>query len=100
MSTDRINPRLAREAKAIVALAFRNGPIEDVHAGKLCPTCAGASEYSHITEDEMKAVIKSAVSRLYSLLLLKSDDSDGYAKQINFGARYVEGWDEPEVPNR
>jgi hypothetical protein len=25
---------MAREAKALVALAFRNGPIEDVHAGK------------------------------------------------------------------
>jgi hypothetical protein len=26
--------QLAAEAKSIVALAFRNGPIEDVHAGK------------------------------------------------------------------
>ena len=25
---------LVREAKAIVALAFRNGPIEDLHSGK------------------------------------------------------------------
>src|SRR5689334_17466824 len=32
---------LVREAKAIVALAFRNGPIEDVHSGKDCPTCHG-----------------------------------------------------------
>ncbi len=29
---DRIDEKLAAEAKAIVALAFRNGPIEDVHA--------------------------------------------------------------------
>jgi len=28
---------LAREAKTIFALAFRNGPIEDVHAGKVFP---------------------------------------------------------------
>ena len=35
--------RLAREAKAIVALAFRNGPIEKIHAGKECPTCAAMS---------------------------------------------------------
>jgi hypothetical protein len=33
-----LNPELAAEAKGIVALAFRNGPIEDVHAGKECPT--------------------------------------------------------------
>ena len=30
-----LDAELAKEAKAIVALAFRNGPIEDVHAGKV-----------------------------------------------------------------
>jgi hypothetical protein len=30
-----LDPELAAEAKSLVALAFRNGPIEDVHAGKL-----------------------------------------------------------------
>jgi len=29
---------IAREAKALVALAFRSGPIEDVQAGRSCPT--------------------------------------------------------------
>lgn len=48
------DPELAAEAKSIVALAFRNGPIEDVHAGKECPLCAGKPEYSHITQDEMR----------------------------------------------
>jgi len=27
--------------QAIVAWAFCNGPIEDIHAGRLCPTCTG-----------------------------------------------------------
>ena len=49
----RVDPVLADEAKSLVALAFRNGPIEDIHAGKECPTCAGKSEYSRITESEM-----------------------------------------------
>jgi hypothetical protein len=53
--------RLARETKAIVALAFRNGPIEDIHAGKLCPTCAGKPEYMHITQNEMKRIMQTAV---------------------------------------
>jgi hypothetical protein len=87
---------LAREVKALVALAFRNGPIESVHAGKLCPTCNGAPEYSGITDDEMKAIMKSAVNRLYALLRLKNSDPDGYERQIAFGARYVERWDDPE----
>jgi len=28
-----VDPTLALEAKMIVSLAFRNGPIEDLHAG-------------------------------------------------------------------
>jgi hypothetical protein len=41
-----LGPELAAEAESFVALAFRNGPIEDVHAGKECPNCAGKPEYS------------------------------------------------------
>lgn len=92
------DPQIAKEAKAIVALAFRNGPIEQVHAGKICPTCSGGSQYSRITDDEMKAIMKSAVDRMYALLRLKSHDPDGYARQIAFGARYVMKWDEPAEP--
>ena len=55
-----LDPELAAEAKSIVALAFRNGPIEDVHAGKECPNCAGKVEHSHITQDEMKNIMKRA----------------------------------------
>ena len=86
----------AREAKAIVALAFRNGPIENLHAGKVCPTCAGQSDYSHVTDDEMKAIMKSAVNRLFTLLRLKQSDPAGYAAQIEFGVRYTAAWDEPD----
>jgi hypothetical protein len=35
-------PEIADEAKALVALAFRNGPIEDLHAGAFAqPAPAG-----------------------------------------------------------
>ena len=89
MITDPKEAHLAAEAKAIVALAFRNGPIEKVHAGKLCPTCGAGPVYSRITDDEMKAIMKSAVDRMYALLRLKNGDPEGYARQIDFGARYV-----------
>ena len=56
--TDNLDHQLAREAKAIVSLAFRNGPIEDVHAGKPCPACNGKSDYSRITDSEMKLIMK------------------------------------------
>jgi hypothetical protein len=47
-----MSPELALDAKSIVALAFRNGPIEDVHAGKDCPMGAAKPGYSPITQGE------------------------------------------------
>ena len=63
-----LDPVLAVEAKALVALAFRNGPIEDLHAGRPCTVCSGNREVSHISDEEMKAIMKSAVNTLYRLL--------------------------------
>ena len=40
-----LDPDLAVEAKALVALAFRNGPIEDLHAGRPCPACSGKPRF-------------------------------------------------------
>jgi hypothetical protein len=86
---------VAREAKTLVALAFRNGPIEDVHAGKVCPTCDGKPEYSHITQDEMRLIMKAAVDRMHTFLLLKENDKAAYEALLTFGARYTTAWDEP-----
>jgi hypothetical protein len=58
MEDPKLDKELAKEAKAIVALAFRNGPIENLHAGKQCPTCGSKVGYSKITDDEMKAITK------------------------------------------
>lgn len=88
---------VAREAKAIVALGFRNGPIEDVHAGKVCPTCDGNTEYSHITQEEMRSIMKAAVDRIYSFLLLKENDEAAYEALVSFGAKYTTAWDEPSL---
>lgn len=85
----------AREAKALVALAFRNGPIEDVHAGKTCPTCHGNPEYSHITQAEMRQIMKAAVDRMYTFLVLKHRDDKAYESMLSFGERNTTAWDEP-----
>lgn len=68
--------QLAMEAKAIVALALRNGPIEEIHAGRRRPTCADKAAYAHITDDEIKAIMKSAVDRVYHLLLRKVEAAE------------------------
>jgi hypothetical protein len=87
--------QLAREAKAIIALALRNGPIENAHAGKICPICESQPGCSRITDAEMKAIMKNALDRLYTLLCLKSEDSVGYERQIKFGERYTTRADDP-----
>jgi hypothetical protein len=96
MTTKSDQSDLVREAKAIVVLAFRNGPIEDVHAGKTCPACSGKTGYSRISDDEMKLIMKNAVNRVYWLLRLKVDDPDTYARQIAHGERSTLNWDDPE----
>ena len=86
---------LVREAKAIVLLAFRNGPIEELHAGQPCSACHGKAGYSRISDAEMKVIMKNAVNRVYALLRLKADDPDSYSRQLAFGERSTLKWDEP-----
>jgi hypothetical protein len=93
----RIDPSLATEAKAITALAFRNGPIEDLHAGKACAACAGRTEFSHVSDEEMKGIMKAAVNALYRLLWQRDHDSEAYLKSLAFGERYTQKWDDPKI---
>lgn len=92
-----LDPELASEAKSLVALAFRNGPIENVHAGIECPTCTGKSEYSHITQGEMKKIVKNAVDTVYRLLWMKTNDPENYEASIELGNRYTRYWDDPKT---
>jgi hypothetical protein len=87
--------QLARDTKAIVALAFRNGPIESLHAGESCPVCAGKSGYSKISDSDMAWIMTNAVNHLYSLLRLKAENPAKYASEVQFGERYTAGWDQP-----
>lgn len=92
-----LDPELAAEAKSLVALAFRNGPIEDVHAGGECPTCSGKPEYSRITDAEMKNIMKNAVNALYKFLWMKKNDPEKYEASIELGNRYTRSWDDPKA---
>ena len=90
-------PELAAEAKALVALAFRNGPIEDLHGGAVCPTCNSRPEFSHISLEEIKTVMKNSVDALYRLLWQREYDPEKYQRNLAFGLRYARDWDEPEL---
>jgi hypothetical protein len=88
---------IAIEAKAMVALAFRNGPIEALHAGKPCAVCSGNPAVSHISDEEMKAIMKSAVDTLYRLLWQRENDPKAYLEKLVLGERYTMRWDDPEL---
>ncbi len=92
-----LDPDLALEAKALVALVFRNGPIEDLHAGRACKVCSGNKEISHISNVEMKAIMKSAVNTLYRLLWRRDSDPDAYNEKLALGRRFTLHWDDPEL---
>ncbi len=92
-----LDPELASEAKALVALAFRNGPIEGLHAGRTCPACSGREEVSRISDEEMKHLMKSAVNALYRLLWQREHDLAHYHRNLELGRRYTLRWDDPEV---
>jgi hypothetical protein len=88
---------LAIETKAMVALAFRNGPIEALHAGKPCVVCSGNPAVSHISDEEMKVIMKSAVDTLYRLLWQRENDPKAYLEKLVLGERYTMRWDDPEL---
>ena len=88
---------LAMEAKAMVALAFRNGPIEALHAGKPCAVCSGNPAVSHISDEEMKTMMKSAVNTLYRLLWQRENDPTAYIENLAMGQQYTMHWDDPKL---
>lgn len=86
---------LEREAKGIVLLAFRNGPIEDVHAGRTCPECSGKPGISRIADEEMKGIMKTAVDRVWTLLRLKHEDPGEYDRLLQWAGLQTKPWDSP-----
>lgn len=77
--------RIALEAKVLTYLAFRQGPVEDLHA----------APKSKITEREMRDLNRFMVDSLYVLLRLKARDPRAYWQTIEVVGRSVRDWDDP-----
>src|SRR6266849_6489860 len=58
------------EANALTAYAFRNGFLEDLHAGKSSPILDQPG-YSRISDDEMRRLMIEASAKLEEMLRLK-----------------------------
>jgi hypothetical protein len=104
--------RIAAEtAKTIAMLCVRNARLEIFHEGHTPKTLTGDysdvkvidaegneipwTEASRINQDEMKALMKQVVNRIYTFHL-NSDDPELHAF-IDKWANEIARWDEPEL---
>lgn len=84
---------LRDEANAIVASAFRNGPIEDLHAGESSELLE-KPELSRITDDEMKKIMINASQCVEKLLREKQEDPSAYYQKImEYNLKYCRKWE-------
>lgn len=81
------------EANALTAIAFRNGYIEELHAGKSSPLLEQPG-YSRISDSEMRRLMIEASEMLARLLRLKKLDPERYERDIRRCAEmYCEKWE-------
>ena len=80
------------QANVLTLLAFRNGPIEDLHAGKYSPLLEDP-ELSRITDEEMKKLMIAASAKLAELLETRDSDPDGFAQLLAVNWRQVKHWE-------
>ena len=83
---------LRDEANALTAHAFRNGFLEDLHAGKPSPLLDQPG-YSRITDDEMKRLMIEASEKLARMLTLKQQNPTEYDQFIRkYQRAYCRTW--------
>lgn len=91
---------LRDEANAIVAYAFRNGPIEDLHKGESSELLENP-RLRRITDAEMKELMLNACEHMEKLLRLKQDDPTAYyQKLLGFSLQFCRDWDRQAPPDR
>jgi hypothetical protein len=80
------------EANALTAYAFRNGSLEDLHAGKDSPLLDDPG-LSRITDEEMKRLMIEASEKLAQMLRLKREAPAQYEAFIrNYHRMFCRKW--------
>ena len=80
------------EANALIAMAVRNGPIEELHAGKHSTLLEDVS-LSRITDAEMKVIMVHATRLLAGLLRAKKKYPEIYQRWLKtYGIGNCSGW--------
>ena len=104
----------AKLAKTMAMLCVRNTHLETIHAGKTPVTKSGDwsdvnvvdadgnriswTEVSHISDDQMRALMREIVNRLYTFHLCA--DEPGLQDEIERWMTVAGPWDEPEIDQR
>ena len=84
---------IREEANALTCCAFRNGYIEELHAGKHSALLE-QSGLSRITDAEMKKLMIGASAKLAELLAMKETNPDEYWRQLTyFDRNYCGHWE-------
>jgi hypothetical protein len=88
---------LKRLAKALSVAIYRNGKIEDIHAGNY----DGAEKYKGIPDNCMKEINIDVCNKMYTMLkLLLADDEDSFkmaSMDIAFGSMCATDWNDPVI---
>ncbi len=80
------------EANAIVCWAFRNGFLEELHAGERSALLE-SSKYSRITNAEMKKLMVECATKMAEILQLRDRNPAKYWSQIMFfHESYTKNW--------
>lgn len=81
------------EANALTAYAFRNGTLEDLHAGKTS-SLLDDSTLSRITDEEMKTLMIEASKKIAAILALREADPEKYMQFVQgYAIAYCHGWE-------
>ena len=81
------------EANALTCCAYRNGYIEELHAGKHSALLETPG-LSRITDAEMKKLMIGALSKLAELLAMKETNPAEYWRQMTFfNEQYCGRWE-------
>jgi len=84
---------IREEANALTCCAFRNGYIEELHAGKHSALLEQPG-LSRITDAEMQKLMIGASAKLAELLAMKETDPDEYWRQLSyFDKNYCGHWE-------
>lgn len=81
------------EANAIIAMAVRNGPIENLHAGKYSSLLEDDT-LSRLTDAEIKTIMIYATRTVAMMLWLRDEAPDIYRRYVqSYGSRYCRSWE-------